>query len=103
MEIKKITTENFNQEILQSSQPVLVDFYADWCGYCRAISPILDELAQNDRIQIAKLNTDENGELAAQYNIQTIPTVALFQNGKIQKKLTGGMDKEDIEAILPQS
>lgn len=103
MEIKKITNDNFEQEILQSSQPVLVDFYADWCGHCRAVAPILDELAEEEKIQIAKLNTDENGELAAQYNIQTIPTLALFQGGKIQKKLIGGVEKEEIEAIIPQS
>ncbi len=101
MTIKNITIDNFQREVLQATQPILVDFYADWCGHCRAIAPILQELAEEDAVQIGKLNVDDNEALSRKYGVMTIPTLALFKDGQVIKKLVGGVDKEEIEAILP--
>ncbi len=100
MTIKNITIDNFEQEVLKAGEPVLVDFYADWCGHCRAIAPILQELAEEDAVQIGKLNIDDNEALSQRYGVMTIPTLALFKDGQVVKKLIGGVDKEEIEAIL---
>ena len=100
MDIRKITIDNFDEEVIQAREPILVDFYADWCSYCRAVSPILDELAGENVVRIAKLNIDTDEELAAKYGVMTIPTLALFKDGKIVNKLVGGVDKEDIETLI---
>lgn len=83
MSVIHLTKENFTKEVLESSQPVLVDFFATWCGPCKMLAPILDELAQEDHdFKIAKLDVDEQGELAQQYGVMSIPTVIVFKDGK---------------------
>ena len=97
--IVTITQENFNQEVLQSPQPFLVDFWAEWCGPCKMLSPILDELAQEyeGRVRIGKVNIDEHQELAAQYGIRSIPTLLLFQQGQVAEQLVGLRSKRDLK------
>ena len=97
MSTLKITSENFEKEVLNSKKPVVVDFYADWCGPCKMMGPIIDELAgENDNIKVGKVNVDETQELAVKYGIMSIPTIIIFKNGNIAKKFIGVVGKEDI-------
>lgn len=100
--ILTITQENFNQEVLQSPQPFLVDFWAEWCGPCKMLAPILDELAQEyeGRIRIGKVNIDEHQEVAAQYGIRSIPTLLLFQQGQVAEQLVGLRSKRDLKTAF---
>lgn len=93
-----LSDANFAREILQSAQPALVDFYADWCGPCRAIAPIVEEIAHElaGRLKVAKLDVDQNQELALQYGVQSIPTLILFKNGKEVERLIGYMSKSKL-------
>jgi len=95
-----LTQENFEKEVLQSAKPVLVDFWAEWCGPCKMLTPILDELAQeyDGRITIGKVNIDDHQELAAQYGIRSIPTLLLFQNGQVADQIVGLRSKRDLKA-----
>jgi thioredoxin 1 len=97
-----LTQENFPKEVLQSAQPVLVDFWAEWCGPCKMLSPILDELAQeyDGRIRIGKVNVDEHQNLAAQFGIRSIPTLLLFQQGQVADQMLGLKSKRDLKASL---
>ncbi len=98
-----ITTENFEKEILQADKPVMVDFYADWCGPCQMLSPIMDEIAdERDDIYVAKINTDEQDDLARAYAVSSIPTVLVFRNGELTKKMVGFMPKEEVLQLLNQ-
>ena len=93
----KVTSENFKKEVLEEKKTVILDFYADWCGPCRMQSPILDELAnENKEIKVVKLNVDEEPELAEQYNIMSIPTIIIFKQGKPAKQLVGLTPKEEL-------
>ncbi len=98
MEVKKISEGSFEQDVLKSDIPVLVDFYADWCGPCSVMSPIVEDIASelDDKINVGKVNIDENQELAIKYDIMSIPTIILFKNGNIEKSFIGVRSKEEI-------
>jgi len=100
-----LTNDNFEQEVLKSDKPVLIDFWAQWCGPCRAVAPVMDELANdyNGRAKIAKVNVDEQGELAAKFRIMSIPTVMLFKNGQVAEKIIGARPKAEFVSILDKN
>lgn len=102
MEIIKLNGENFGKEVIQSEKNVLVDFYADWCGPCKMLSPIIDEIANElgEKIKVCKLNVDENQDLAIEYEVMSIPTVIIFKDGKVANRLVGLRDKKEILALL---
>lgn len=103
--ISDVTDANFQAEVLESDTPVLVDFWAPWCGPCRVIAPHLEELAaEKPELRIVKLNVDENPATAAQYNVMSIPTLLLFKHGQVAKQIVGALPKkrleEEIEPVL---
>ena len=97
MEIK-LSTENFEKEVLKSEKPGLVDFYADWCGPCNAMAPVIEELAKEleGKVKVGKINVDENPDIAVEYNVMSIPTLIVFKNGKEEKRLVGLRNKEEL-------
>ena len=101
MSVIKINKENFASEVLNSNKPVLIDFYADWCGPCRMVGPVVSEIA-NERsdVKVGKINVDEQPELAAQFQVMSIPMFAVFKNGKLVNQVVGYKPKEQIEAML---
>ena len=100
LNIVTLTQQNFEKEVLQSSKPVLVDFWAEWCGPCKMPTPILDELAKeyDGKVTIGKVNIDEHQELAAQYGIRSIPTLLMFQKGQVADQIVGLRSKRDLKA-----
>ena len=101
MAIIKLTGENFVDEVLKSDVPVLIDFYADWCGPCRMLAPTVDEIAnERDDVKVCKVNVDEQNELAITFEIQVIPTLAVMKDGALIKKEVGVKDKAAILAML---
>ena len=97
----ELTAENFNENVLQSDKPVLVDFFAPWCGPCKVMSPIIDELeGELEGITMAKVNVDDHPALAQQYNVRSIPTFAIFKGGEVVESFGGSMTKEDFVARL---
>lgn len=94
----KLTSQNFENEVLRSDKPVLVDFWAQWCGPCKMLSPVIEEIAEEyeGKIKVAKCNIDEEMQLAVQYGISSIPTILLFENGEIVKKSIGFAPKESL-------
>ncbi|MEE1038433.1 MAG: thioredoxin [Eubacterium sp.] len=96
-----ITKENFEAEVLKSEKPVLVDFWASWCGPCKMIAPILDEIsAERDDFKIAKINVDEQQELAIQFAVMSIPTLLVFKDGEVVNKSIGLLSKEEILKLI---
>lgn len=101
MSVITIRKENFVSEVLNSDRPVLLDFYADWCGPCRMVSPIVSEIAdERSDIKVGKINVDEQPELAAQFQVMSIPTLAVMKNGKLENQVIGYRTKVQIEAML---
>ncbi len=99
--LKKITSENFKSEVLESSKPVLVDFYANWCGPCKMIAPILEKISlENEMIDVAKIDIDQNEELAYSYGIQSIPTLVLIKEGKEVDRIIGLVSETEILNIV---
>ena len=98
----KLSSENFKEEVLNSEKPVLVDFYADWCGPCNAMSPVIEELAieLEGKAKVGKINVDENSDIAVEYNVMSIPTLIVFKNGKEEKRLVGLRDKEELLSLF---
>jgi thioredoxin 1 len=94
-----LTQQNFTEEVLKSPTPILVDFWAEWCSPCRALTPILDELATeyDGKVKIGKVNIDEHQELASQFGIQSIPTLLLFKGGQVAEQIVGLRSKRDLK------
>ena len=99
--INEVTDTNFQAEVIESETPVLVDFWAPWCGPCRVVAPVLEEIAgERQDLRIVKLNVDENQHTAAKYEVLSIPTMILFKNGAVAKKVIGAYPKRKLEAEL---
>jgi thioredoxin 1 len=102
--VKEFTDSNFDQEVINSDQPVLVDFWAEWCQPCRMLSPTIDEVADayDGKAKVGKVDTDANREISVRYGISAIPTVLLFQNGEVAKKFVGLTPKEQFTAAIDE-
>jgi thioredoxin len=100
--ITDVTDNNFQAEVLENDKPVLVDFWAPWCGPCRVIAPSLEEIAdeQSDQLRIVKLNVDENQQTAARYGVMSIPTLIVFKNGEAAKTIVGALPKKRLQQEL---
>lgn len=101
--VKEITSENFEKEVLQAEKPVLLDFWASWCGPCSMLSPIVDQFArEHTQYIVGKVNVDEQGELAQKFSVMSIPTLIAFKNGEVSAKSVGVISKDKIEDLLNQ-
>lgn len=97
--VLELTDSNFGSEVIDSEKPVIVDFWAAWCGPCKMVAPVMEELAEahGDKVKVAKLNIDENKEVSMKYRIMSIPTVIMFRNGEIETQVVGARSKQDFE------
>ena len=102
MSVLTLTSDNFQNEVLSSNQPVLVDFWATWCSPCRMVSPVVDEIAEESagKFKVGKINVDEQPDLAAQFNVMSIPTLIVFKDGAAYKNSVGVRSKADILTML---
>lgn len=101
MAVLTISKETFQSEVLESKETVLVDFWASWCGPCRMLSPLVDQIAEElTEIKVGKVNVDEQNELASQFQVMTIPTLIVFQNGKEVKRSVGVISKDEIKKLV---
>lgn len=102
MTIKQVSNDSFEADVLKADNPVLVDYWAEWCGPCKLIAPILDEVSRDygDKLQVAKVNVDENQEIASKYGIRGIPTLMLFRNGAVVATKVGALSKSQLTAFL---
>ena len=103
--IVHISDESFEEEVLQSEQPVLIDYWAEWCGPCKMIAPVLDEIATeySDRLKVVKLNIDDNPQTPPKYGIRGIPTLMVFKNGQVEATKVGAVSKAQLTAFLDVS
>ena len=103
--IVHISDESFEEEVLQSEQPVLIDYWAEWCGPCKIIGPVLDEIATeySDRLKVVKLNIDDNPQTPPKYGIRGIPTLMVFKNGQVEATKVGAVSKAQLTAFLDDS
>jgi thioredoxin 1 len=100
----EVSDSNFESEVLKGEQPVLVDFWAPWCGPCRAIAPVMEELAKEyeNQVKIVKMNVDDNPSTPSKYGIRAIPTLILFKNGEVVGQVTGAVSKNNIKEMINQ-
>ena len=103
--IVHISDESFEEEVLQSEQPVLIDYWAEWCGPCKMIAPVLDEIATeySDRLKVVKLNIDDNPQTPPKYGIRGIPTLMVFKNGQVEATKVGAVSKAQLTAFLDEN
>ncbi len=104
MSVQTITKETFDELVLRSDKPVLVDFWAPWCGPCRMVSPLVDEIAEErEDVVVGKVNVDEQPELAAQFGVMSIPTLLVFKDGEVAQKAVGARPKDALLALLDRT
>ena len=99
------STEQFEKQVLNSTNPVFVDFWAEWCGPCRMVSPVVEELSQEyeDKVDFVKINVDDNGDLAQKFNVFSIPTLAIFKDGQVVSQKVGAATKESFKTMIDSS
>ena len=105
MSVIQITIKNFEEEVIKSDLPVLVDFWAEWCGPCKMISPVIDEIAEEmaGKVKVAKVNIDESQELAAKYNVMSIPTLLIIKQGEVVDQTVGAVGKDQLIAKINEN
>jgi len=97
-----LTDSNFKKEVLESETPVVVDFWATWCGPCRMVAPVIEEIAQEyaGKVKVGKVDVDENSRIASEFGIMSIPTIMIFKNGKVMKQMVGALSKGQLKAMI---